>query len=132
MGISLFIVAHFFSNIFMFFHSFFQFSTCFTCILISSITTFYFRNYVLPKFLLYPLDTSAKDNFNISQKHKEAHIQSETLNFSQAEIPKDYYDFLSKGLDYKFEKKRLTLLDILSGVKDATEKISATYIKNSF
>ena len=51
------------------------------------------------------LDTNAKDNFNISQKDKEAHIQRTVLNFSQVEI---------------------------SGVGEAMENISATYIKNSF
>ena len=39
---------------------------------------------------------------------------------------------LSKELDYKVAKKRLPLLDIISGVEDATENISATYMKNSF
>ena len=38
---------------------------------------------------------------------------------------------LSKGLDYEVEKERLPLLDITSGVEDATENISATYVENS-
>ena len=38
---------------------------------------------------------------------------------------------LSKGLDYKVSKKCVPLLDIISGVEDATENISATYKKNS-
>ena len=78
------------------------------------------------------LHTNVKDSFNISLKNKEAHIQRTVLNFSQVEIPKDYSDLLSKGLDYKVPKKRLPLLDIISGVEDATENISATYMKNSF
>ena len=60
------------------------------------------------------LHTNAKDSFNISLKNKEAHIQRTVLNFSQVEIPKDYSDLLSKGLDYKVPKKRLPLLDIIS------------------
>ena len=78
------------------------------------------------------LDTNANNSFNISRKDKEAHIQSTVLNFSQVEIPKDYSDLLSKGLDYKAAKKRLPLLDIISGVEDAMKNISATYMKNSF
>ena len=78
------------------------------------------------------VDTNKKDNFNINQKDKEAHIQRTVLNFSQVEIPKDFSDLFSKGLDYKVAKKRLPLLDIISGVEDATENISATYMKNSF
>ena len=78
------------------------------------------------------LHTNTKDSFNISQKDKEAHIQRTVLNFSQVEIPKDFSDMLSKGLDYKVAKKRLPLLDIISGVEDATENISVTYMKNSF
>ena len=38
------------------------------------------------------VDTNTKDNFNISQKDKEAHIQRTVLNFSQVEIPKDFSD----------------------------------------
>ena len=71
------------------------------------------------------LDANAKDSFNISQEDKEAHIQRTVLNFSQVEIPKDYSDL-------KVVKKRLPLLEIISGVEDATENISATYMKNSF
>ena len=77
-----------------------------------------------------------KDNFNISQKDKEAHIKRTVLNFSQVEIPKGYSDFLSKGLDYKVAKKRLPLLDIIPLlpllVGDATENILLTCMKNSF
>ena len=51
-------------------------------------------------------DTNAKDNFKISQKNKETHIQRTVLNYSQVEIPKDFSDLLSKGLDYKVAKKR--------------------------
>ena len=76
------------------------------------------------------LDTNAKDNFNVSHKDKEAHIQRMVLNFLQVEIPKDYSDLLSKGLDYKVVKNRLPLLDIISGAEDATENIPATYTKN--
>ena len=60
------------------------------------------------------------------------HIQRTVLNFSQVEIPKNYSDLLSKGLDYKVAKKRLPLLDIISGVEGSTEDISSTYMKNSF
>ena len=38
---------------------------------------------------------------------------------------------LSKGLDYKVAKEHLPLRDITSGVEDATENISATYVENS-
>ena len=78
------------------------------------------------------LHTNAKDNFNIDQKHEEAHNKRTVLNFSQAEIPIDYSDLLSKGLDYHISKNRLPLLDIISGVEDGTENISATYLKNDF
>ena len=47
-------------------------------------------------------------------------------------LPKGYSDLLSKGLDYKVAKKRFPLLDIISGVENATENISATNMKNSF
>ena len=73
------------------------------------------------------LDTNPKDNFNISQKDKQAQIQKTVLNDSQAETPREYWDLLSKGIDYKFAKKRLPLLDIISGVEDATENILPTY-----
>ena len=53
------------------------------------------------------------------------------LNFSQVEIPKDYSDLLSKILDYKVMRKRLSLLDITSGVENETENITETYMKNS-
>ena len=75
---------------------------------------------------------NAKDNFNSNQKDKEAHIQRTVLHLSQVEVPKDCSDLLSKGLDYKVEKKSLPLLDIISGIEDATENILATYTKNSF
>ena len=78
------------------------------------------------------LGANAEDNFNINQKDKEAHIQRTVLHFSQVEVPKDCSDLLSKGLDYKVEKKRLPLLDIISGTEDATENILATYTKTSF
>ena len=82
------------------------------------------------------VDTNTKDNFNISQKDKEAHIQRTVLNFSQVEIPKDFSDLFSKGLDYKVAKKRLPLLDIIPLlpllVRDATENILLTCMKNSF
>ena len=39
---------------------------------------------------------------------------------------------LSKGTDYKVVKERLPSLDIESGAEDATENVSATYMKNSF
>ena len=72
------------------------------------------------------LDTNAKDNFNISQKDKEAHIQKTVLNFSQVQIPIDYSDSLPRGLNYKAVKKWVPLIDIISGVEGATESISAT------
>ena len=78
------------------------------------------------------LGANAEDNFNINQKDKEAHIQRTVLHFSQVEVPKDCSDLLSKGLYYKVEKKRLPLLDIISGTEDATENILATYTKTSF
>ena len=78
------------------------------------------------------LGANAEDNFNINQKDKEAHIQRTVLHFSQVEVPKDCSDLLSKGLDYKVEKKGLPLLDIISGTEDATENILATYTKTSF
>ena len=37
-----------------------------------------------------------------------------------------------KRLDYKVAKKRLSLLDVISGVEDAIKKIAAAYMKNSF
>ena len=67
----------------------------------------------------------------VSQKDKEAHIYRMALNFLQVEIPKDYSDLLSKILDYKVMRKRLSLLDITSGVENETENISATYMKSS-
>ena len=59
----------------------------------------------------------------LSRKVKKAHIQRGVLNFLQVEIPKDYSDLLSKGLDYKVAKKSFTLVNIISGVEDATENI---------
>ena len=47
------------------------------------------------------------------------------LHFSQVGIPKVYSDLLLKGLGYKVAKKISSLLDIISGVEDATENISA-------
>ena len=41
----LFIFSRFFSIILIFFHSFFEFSTCFTCILFTTIIKIYFINY---------------------------------------------------------------------------------------
>ena len=77
-------------------------------------------------------NTNANNNFNIRQNDKEAHIERMVLNFSQVEIPKDYSDLLSNGLDYKVPKKRLPVLDIVSAAEDATENISVTYMKNRF
>ena len=51
---------------------------------------------------------------------------------SRVEIPKNYSELLWKELDYKVAKKRLPLLDIISGVEDATENIPAIYMKNNF
>ena len=51
---------------------------------------------------------------------------------SRVEIPKNYSELLWKELDYKVAKKRLPLLDIISGVEDATKNIPAIYMKNNF
>ena len=77
-------------------------------------------------------NTNGNNSFNIRQNDKETHIERMVLNFSQVEIPKDYSDLLSNGLDYKVPKKRLPLLDIVSAAEDATENISVTYMKNRF
>lgn len=77
-------------------------------------------------------NSKVKDISNITSDKRDSLVKKTVLNFSKTDIPKGYYNILSKWLCYKIAKERLPLSDIISGIDDATKNISAAYIANSF
>ena len=70
-------------------------------------------------------ENKVKSISNITSEEQDSHAKRAVLNFSETDIPQEYYKILLKGLYYKIAKERLPLLDIIG---DTTNNISAAYM----
>ena len=66
---------------------------------------------------------------DLSEEDIKVHKENTVRNLSTVEIPEQFIDVLSKGIDYKIATRNIPVFDIIAGIEDALPTIN---ISNAF
>ena len=58
---------------------------------------------------------------DLSEEDIKVHKENTVRNLSTVEIPGQFIDVLSKGIDYKIATRNIPVFDIIAGIEDATK-----------
>ena len=69
---------------------------------------------------------------SITSEDRREHQSKTLLNFTDIEIPKEFYPLLSKGLDFKVAGKKLPLIDIICSIEETIKSFCSPGLANEF
>ena len=69
---------------------------------------------------------------DLSEEDIKVHKENTVKNLSTVEIPEQFIDVLSKGIDYKIGKENMPVFDIIDGTEDATKTLPTINTSNAF
>ena len=69
---------------------------------------------------------------DLSEEDIKVHKENTVKNLSTVEIPEQFIDVLSKGIDYKIATRNMPVFDIIAGIEDATKTLPTINTSNAF
>ena len=69
---------------------------------------------------------------DLSEEDIKVHKENTVRNLSAVEIPEQFIDVLSKGIDYKIATRNIPVFDIIAGIEDATKTLPTINTSNAF